>query len=93
MTDSSVQVGQTPSLKIWAPLGRLTYAAYLIHPLVIFGYYLNLLQPLHFSDWVMVNIFLSNLVITYALSFVICFNVYGSTHASVRESNSETEAT
>ena len=70
-------VTQILSWKIWAPLGRLTYAAYLIHPMVLFCYYLNRLQPVHFSDWEMVNIFLSSLVITYGLSFFISMCLEG----------------
>ncbi|XP_045156182.2 nose resistant to fluoxetine protein 6-like [Mercenaria mercenaria] len=34
------------SWKVWAPLGRLTYAAYLVHPLVMNTYVLNMVQPI-----------------------------------------------
>ena len=59
------------SWKIWAPLGRLTYAAYLVHPIIIYTYYFNMLQPLHFSDQTMIYIFISHLVFSYLVAFVV----------------------
>lgn len=59
------------SWKIWAPLGRLTYAAYLVHPIVIFTYYLSLPKAIHFSDIEMVSICVSMLVVSYVVAFVV----------------------
>ncbi|XP_052787223.1 nose resistant to fluoxetine protein 6-like [Mya arenaria] len=59
------------SWKIWAPLGRLTYAAYLVHPIVIFHYYLNLSKPFHIADLEMVYAFVANLVLSYGLAFLV----------------------
>lgn len=59
------------SWKIWAPLGRLTYAAYLVHPIVIYTYNLNLRTPLYFSDLTMIYLFISNLVLSYVFAFIV----------------------
>lgn len=59
------------SWKMWAPLGRLTYAAYLVHPIVIFTYYYNVPQPIHYSDFNMVYLFISNLVLSYLAAFIV----------------------
>lgn len=59
------------SWKIWAPLGRLTYSAYLVHPIVIFTYYLRMLKPLHFSDLTMTYMFLGHLVMSYVVAFIV----------------------
>ncbi|KAJ8316917.1 hypothetical protein KUTeg_004821 [Tegillarca granosa] len=36
------------------PLSRLTYCAYLVHPVLMFWYYFSLRQPLYFTDMTMV---------------------------------------
>ncbi|XP_053395822.1 nose resistant to fluoxetine protein 6-like [Mercenaria mercenaria] len=63
------------SWKIWAPLGRLTYAAYLVHPIVMMTYNFNGLQPLHFSDLTMVYLFIANLVMSYLVAFIVSMMV------------------
>ena len=63
------------SWQIWAPLGRLTYAAYLVHPIVIFVYYFNLQTLLHFSDLTMIYLFIANLVMSYAIAFIVSLAV------------------
>ncbi|XP_053395797.1 nose resistant to fluoxetine protein 6-like [Mercenaria mercenaria] len=59
------------SWKFWAPLGRLTYAAYLVHPIIIYTYYFSMFQPLHFSDLTMVYLFIANLVMSYLVAFIV----------------------
>lgn len=59
------------SWKLWAPLGRLTYGAYLVHPMVIFGLYLNFVAPLQFSDLMFVYIFVSNVVLSYGIAYLV----------------------
>lgn len=59
------------SWKFWAPLGRLTYAAYLVHPIVIFTYYYNMRQVLHIYDLNMIYLFISHLVVSYLVAFVV----------------------
>lgn len=57
--------------KVWAPLGRLTYAAYLVHPMVLFGYYLNAVAPIQFTDLEFIYIFVANLVFSYGIAYVV----------------------
>ncbi|XP_052271263.1 nose resistant to fluoxetine protein 6-like [Dreissena polymorpha] len=57
--------------KFWAPMGRLTYTAYLIHPMILFGYYLNLLSPLEYTDITMVYMFIGNLILSYAGAYIV----------------------
>ena len=38
------------SWKAFIPLSRLTYSAYLVHPIVIYVYYGSLERPFHYSD-------------------------------------------
>lgn len=59
------------SWKVWAPLGRLTYAAYLVHPIVIYTYLLNLPSSVPFSDLSLIYMFVSNLVLSYAIAFCV----------------------
>lgn len=59
------------SWKFWAPLGRLTYSAYLVHPIVMYTFYFNLRETLHASDLLMIYFFLGHLVISYAVAFIV----------------------
>ena len=59
------------SWKIWAPLGRLTYAAYLVHPIVIYTFALNLPDTIRYSDLLLVYLFVSNLVFSYIIAFCV----------------------
>ena len=63
------------SWPIWAPLGRLTFGAYLVHPIVIFVYYMNLMTPLHFTDLTMIYMFIANLVVSYLVAFIVSMAV------------------
>ena len=40
---------------VWAPLGRLTYCAYLVHPIVIFNFLLSRKELVPYSDYNMVG--------------------------------------
>ena len=59
------------SWKLWAPLGRLTFAAYLVHPVIMFAYQLTLLTPLQFTDLTLIYLFVSNLVFSYLFGYVV----------------------
>ena len=63
------------SWPIWAPLGRLTFGAYLVHPIVIYVYYFNLMTPLHFTDLTMIYMFIANLVLSYLVAFIVSMAV------------------
>lgn len=58
----------------WAPfipLSRLTYCAYLIHPMVMFWYYFTLRTPIYYTDISMIWIFVGFLVFTYGAAFFV----------------------
>ncbi|XP_076160360.1 nose resistant to fluoxetine protein 6 isoform X2 [Ptiloglossa arizonensis] len=59
------------SAPILYPVSRITYCAYLIHPLVIRLTALNLDSPFHLGKYTMMITFLGQLVLSYLLSFVI----------------------
>jgi len=43
------------SFKVWVPLSRLTYCAYLVHPFVMAQFYGSQLQPFDYSFAIMVS--------------------------------------
>ncbi|XP_054007968.1 O-acyltransferase like protein-like isoform X1 [Hylaeus anthracinus] len=59
------------SAPILYPVSRITYCAYLIHPLVIRLTALNLDSPFHLGKYTMMITFLGQLVLSYVLSFII----------------------
>ena len=63
------------SWKVWAPLGRLTYCSYIVHPAVIFYLSLNMEKPLHYTDLVMIQVYIAGLVISYCVAFVLSMTV------------------
>ncbi|KAG8198744.1 hypothetical protein JTE90_023509 [Oedothorax gibbosus] len=48
-------VSKILSSKIWIPGSRLSYCAYLIHPLFMFGYFTSLTEPIEFSYTTMLS--------------------------------------
>lgn len=59
------------SSKYWLPWSRLTYCAYLIHPIVMAVFYGSRQIPYEFSHFLMIYIILGNIVITYTISFFL----------------------
>ncbi|XP_033118038.1 nose resistant to fluoxetine protein 6-like [Anneissia japonica] len=59
------------SWSVWIPLSRISYCAYLLHPIIMFVFYFSLPTTAYFSDLLMVYFFLGNLVISYAGAFVL----------------------
>ena len=53
------------SFPFFVPLSKLTYCAYLIHPLVINFYYRTLQEPLLYNGQGMLSIYLSNVVAVF----------------------------
>ncbi|XP_060591484.1 O-acyltransferase like protein-like, partial [Ruditapes philippinarum] len=53
------------------PLSRLTYCAYLVHPLVMYAYYSSKRTLMRWYDFEMIYIFLGHLCVSYAAAFVI----------------------
>ncbi|CAI9714919.1 Hypothetical predicted protein [Octopus vulgaris] len=58
------------SWKAFIPLSRLTYCAYLVHPVVIYLFYLNQKYPLFITNFNIVFIFFGFLVVSYMIAFI-----------------------
>ncbi|XP_060070113.1 nose resistant to fluoxetine protein 6-like [Ylistrum balloti] len=54
---------------LWGPFGRLTYCAYLIHPIMMYAFILNQRYPIYFTDINMVYMFLGHWIMSYCLAF------------------------
>ncbi|XP_077989866.1 nose resistant to fluoxetine protein 6-like [Glandiceps talaboti] len=59
------------SWSAWIPLARLTYCAYLVHPMVMFLYYWSLDELIHYTDITAAYIYIAHVVISYLVAFVI----------------------
>ncbi|KAL3870229.1 hypothetical protein ACJMK2_038306 [Sinanodonta woodiana] len=59
------------SWNVYIPLGRLTYCAYLIHPIVMIVYYGSLRNTIIFNDLNISYLFVSHLVFAYAAAFIL----------------------
>lgn len=59
------------SWSFFTPLARLTYCAYLIHPILIYAYYQSLRSPIYMDDSTLAVVFSGIMVLTYMLAFVL----------------------
>ena len=59
------------SFACFVPLSKLTYCAYLIHPLVINFYYRTLQEPLIYTGAGMLSIYASNVVMVFLVSLPV----------------------
>ncbi len=60
------------SMKMWTPLARMTYNAYLVHPIVLSVVYGQLQKSFHYTD-VTISVFaVSFVVISYGIAAVVC---------------------
>jgi len=59
------------SAPFFLPFSRLTYPAFLIHPIVMAVFYGSRQASFHFSHYLMLYLILGNIVITYASAFVL----------------------
>lgn len=64
-------IGRLLAAKCFVPLSRLTYPAFLIHPIVMALFYGSRQASFHFSHYLMLYLILGNIVITYASAFVL----------------------
>ncbi|XP_070564969.1 nose resistant to fluoxetine protein 6-like [Ptychodera flava] len=71
LTGNGGPINSILAWKAWIPISRLTYAAYLVHPMVIFIYLQYRDRLIHATDLEEIYIFISSLVITYCASFVV----------------------
>jgi peptidoglycan/LPS O-acetylase OafA/YrhL len=51
---------------VWTPLARLTYTAYLLHPVIIWVTYCNRTQIFHYDGYIMTDEFISHVVLAYS---------------------------
>lgn len=63
------------SWKVWIPLSRLTFMAYLIHPLVLFLMTFTLRTPLHFSDITLAVYMVAAVVLSYGAAALVAIAV------------------
>uniref|UniRef100_A0A7M5UX50 Nose resistant-to-fluoxetine protein N-terminal domain-containing protein n=2 Tax=Clytia hemisphaerica TaxID=252671 RepID=A0A7M5UX50_9CNID len=59
----------------WVPISRLTFAAYLVHPLVIFFFYGISERPYHYQDNMIVYNMFSNIFWAYGCAFILAVTV------------------
>ncbi|KAF8795657.1 Nose resistant to fluoxetine protein 6 like protein [Argiope bruennichi] len=58
------------SWKLFIPLSRLTYCAYLVHPILIHAYYQAYPTALYFTELLMVTNFMGFLIMSYGIAFL-----------------------
>ncbi|XP_054718188.1 nose resistant to fluoxetine protein 6-like isoform X3 [Uloborus diversus] len=64
-------VNRILSSKLWIPLSRLTFCAYLYHPLIMSWYFQSQKVPFYFTHSNMVVCYLAFLMMSYGIAFVI----------------------
>lgn len=64
-------INQFLSWKLFLPISRLSYAAYLIHYNIIKAYASHLRKPFYFTECVYATTYFGILVITFAIAFVL----------------------
>ena len=63
------------SMKFWTPLARMTFNAYLVHPIVVVVIYGQLQTPVHYTDITIVCYYIAFIVLSYAAAGVVCLAV------------------
>ena len=63
------------SMKIWTPLSRMTFNAYLVHPIVLGVIFGSLQKTIHYGDVTMAVFTVACVVISYGVAGVICLFV------------------
>lgn len=64
-------INEVLSWKAFIPLGRLTYCAYLIHPIIMLNYNMSRRQLIYFNIYEVIYMFLPNLVMSYGVAFIL----------------------
>ncbi|CAH1248349.1 Hypp8112 [Branchiostoma lanceolatum] len=67
------------SWTFWMPLSRLTYSAYLIHPIVMFVTYHTAESTLHLSTLNVIHYFLGHMMLSYGLAVLVFVTVESPT--------------
>ncbi|XP_070565068.1 nose resistant to fluoxetine protein 6-like [Ptychodera flava] len=71
LTGNGGPINSILAWKAWIPLSRMTYAAYLFHPMVITVYLINRDRLIHASDVEMIHLYVSWSVLSYCIAFVV----------------------
>ncbi|XP_072028213.1 nose resistant to fluoxetine protein 6-like [Amphiura filiformis] len=67
------------SWNFWSPLAKLNFAAYLVHPIIIYQVILTKKALLHFTYVEMSYWFIANMVASYACAYILSLLVEGPT--------------
>ena len=59
------------SMSFWVPLSRLTFTAYLVHPIILTVIFSSAREPLHYTDVVMAVYAVSVVVLSYGAAMVV----------------------
>ncbi|XP_076292737.1 nose resistant to fluoxetine protein 6 [Lasioglossum baleicum] len=70
-TGSAKMIDSVLSLRLMYPLSRLTYCAYLVHPVIMMITATQMDGPLHLHNNLVLILYLGNLVASYLMSFCI----------------------
>uniref|UniRef100_A0A1I8IL75 NRF domain-containing protein n=1 Tax=Macrostomum lignano TaxID=282301 RepID=A0A1I8IL75_9PLAT len=70
VTGNGGWVNSLLSQPLFAPLSRLTYCAYLVHPVVMLAYYLSRRQAMVWDNFSVIHAFLGNCALAYMAAFV-----------------------
>ncbi|CAL7947909.1 unnamed protein product [Xylocopa violacea] len=70
-TGSARMVDSLLSLRLMYPLSRLTYCAYLVHPVIMMVTVTQMDGPLHLHNDIVLILYFGNLVASYLISFLI----------------------
>ena len=64
-------VNKILSARIWVPLSRLSYSAFLVHTMVIIYFYATQEHLFHIQDSTMIYFYLSNVVFSYTFGYLV----------------------
>ena len=59
------------SMSFWVPLSRLTFNAYLIHPIILIVIFGSIREPFYYTDVVMAVYAVSAVVLSYGAAMVV----------------------
>ena len=63
------------SARMWLPISRLTFCAYLVHPIVLNTVFNNLRSPIYYQDILGIYFYIGNVVLSYAAAAAVALLV------------------
>lgn len=79
VTGNGGYINRFLSWSAWVPLARISFCAYLIHPVVIFVVILRMKSLIHFTYIEISYFFIANVVASYACAYILSLLVEGPT--------------